>query len=161
MFVEGSPSLDQKMRWLLVLQLKSEPNGGLRTLTSLVIVLGVARAKVRVATKPVPELLVTVATRCARDPQTVRFERQASTAWKGHGAEPWGRPRLRSQGAAGVPMLWTVARAVLPFKSGSLKKLFFPSWYKGHMLISKNLEDSEIKREEPRMILCQKKCSAC
>lgn len=94
MFVEGSPSLDQKMRWLLVLQLKSEPNGGLRTLTSLAIVLGVARAKVRVATKPVPELLVTVATRCARDPQTLRFKRQASTAWKGHGAEPWGRPRL-------------------------------------------------------------------
>lgn len=86
MFVEGRPPLDRNMRRLLVLHVKPEPDGGLRASTSLVIALGVARAKVRVATKSVPEPLVTVATGCARGPQRLHFDPQACTARKGHGA---------------------------------------------------------------------------
>lgn len=123
MLVEGRPPLDRNMRRLLVLHVKPEPDGGLRAPTSLVIALGVARAKVRVATKSVPEPLVTVATGCARGPQRLHFDPQACTARKGHGAEP---PAAVIPGGRGAPRAVDGGQGSAAFQVWVFKKIILP-----------------------------------
>lgn len=107
------------------MQLKSEPNGGLRILTSLAIVLGVARAKVRVATKPVPELVVTVATRCARDPQTA-FRAPSEHCLEGTRSRAVGPPAAAISGGSGCPHAVDGGQGSAAFQVWIFKKIILP-----------------------------------